>query len=125
LQPCITLVIDVDGAAAKQLADQLNLSGFAADTAASRSAALAALHAKYYGTMVFVGEVGDPEHLQCIAELRKRASRTWMIMISSTEPHDPRDLFLRYGVDALIVTPFSMTYLLSRLMAFSLRSRPP
>jgi DNA-binding response OmpR family regulator len=120
-----TLVIDVDGAVAKQLADQLNDSGLAADTAVSRSAALGALRAKHYGAMVFVGDVGDPEHLQCIAELRKRALRTWLLMISSTEPHYPRDLFLRYGIDALIVIPFSMKDLLFRLMAFSLRSRPP
>ena len=101
-----TLIIDVNGAVAKQLADHLNHSGIAADTAVSRSAALAALRAKHYGAMVFVGDVGDPEHLQCIAELRKRALRTWLIMISSTEPHYPRDLFLRYGIDALIVIPF-------------------
>ena len=120
-----TLVINVDGAVAKQLADQLNHSGLAADTAVSRSAALAALRAKHYGAMVFVGDVGDPDHLQCIAELRKRASRTWLIMISATEAYNSKDLFLRFGVDALIVIPFSMKDLLSRLIAFSLRSRPP
>jgi hypothetical protein len=42
----------------------------------------------------------------------------------STEPHETRALFLRYGVDALIVTPFSMEDLISRLTAFSCRSRP-
>jgi DNA-binding response OmpR family regulator len=111
-----TLVIDANCAAGKQLADQLNRNGFTADIAVSCSAALAALRAKYYGSMVFVGDVSNPEHLQCIADLRKRSLRTWIVIISSTDLYSPRDLLLHYGVDALLV---------SRLMAFSRRSRPP
>ncbi|MEP7242047.1 MAG: DNA-binding response regulator, partial [Gammaproteobacteria bacterium] len=60
-----------------------------------------------------------------IAELRRQVPRTWMIMISATMLHDTRELFLRYGVDALLVNPFSMQELSGRLLAFSMRSRPP
>jgi DNA-binding response OmpR family regulator len=119
-----TLVIDVNASAAEQLADQLNHSGFAADTATSCAAALRALRARYYGSMVFVGDVSDPQDLKCIADLRRQVPRTWMIMISATKLHDRRELFLRYGVDALLVTPFSMEDLSGRLLAFSMRSRP-
>jgi DNA-binding response OmpR family regulator len=75
--------------------------------------------------MVFVGDLSDPQDLKCITELRNRVPRTWLIMISATTLHDTRELFLRYGVDALLVTPFSVQDLVSRLLAFSMRSRPP
>ena len=120
-----TLVIDVNAASAEQLANQLRHSGFAADSATSCPAALSALRARYYGSMVFVGDLSDPRDLKCIAELRNRVPRTWLIMISATTLHDTRELFLRYGVDALLVTPFSVQDLASRLLAFSMRSRPP
>jgi DNA-binding response OmpR family regulator len=119
-----TLVIDANGASAGQLAHQLKHSGIAADSATSCPAAIAAVRAHYYGSIVFIGDLSHPPDLQCIAALRKRVPRTWIIVISSTAPRDTRQLFLRQGVDALLVTPFSMQDLASRLSAFSLRSRP-
>jgi len=119
-----TLVIDANSAAAEQLANQLKHSGFTADTAVSCSAALTAVRARHYGSMIFVGDLSQP-NFECIAGLRKQVPRTWIIMICSPELPDTRELFLRYGVDALIVTPFSMEDLVSRLTAFSQRSRPP
>ena len=120
-----TLIIDANGAAAEELADQLKQCGFAADSATSCPAALRALRARYYGSMVFVGDLSRSQDLKCIAALRRKVPRTWMIMISATTPHDTRDLFLRYGFDALLATPFSMQDLEGRLLAFSMRSRPP
>jgi DNA-binding response OmpR family regulator len=120
-----TLVIDVNASAAEQLADQLEHSGFAADTAADWAAAVRALRAQYYGSMVFVGDVSASQDLKCIADLRRQVPRTWLITISVTKLHDTRELFSRYGVDALLVTPFSMEDLSGRLLAFSMRSRPP
>lgn len=120
-----TLVINVNAASAQQLVEQLRHSGFAADFATSCPAALRALRAQYYGSMVFVGDLSDPRDLTCIAELRRRVPRTWLIMISATTLPDTRELFLRYGVDALLISPFSMQDLESRLLAFSMRSRPP
>lgn len=119
-----TLVIHADGAAGKQLAEQLKHAGFAADTVDSCGAALTAARSRHYGSMIFVGDLSQPNDLQCIAGLRWQAPGTWIIMISSTELQDTRQLFLHYGVDALIHTPFSMKDLVSRLMAFSQRSRP-
>jgi DNA-binding response OmpR family regulator len=120
-----TLVIHANAAAARNLADQLEHCGFTADTAASGPPAISAVRARYYGSIVFVGDASHSPDLQCIAELRRRVPRTWIIAISSTAPRDTRELFLRYGVDALIATPFSVQDLASRLFAFSLRSRPP
>lgn len=120
-----TLVIHANAAAAQRLADQLKHCGITADTAATGPAAVSAVRARYYGSIVFVGDASHPPDLQCIAELRRRVPRAWIIAISSTAPRDTRELFLRYGVDALLVTPFSVQDLASRLFAFSLRSRPP
>ena len=120
-----TLIIDPHGAAAQQLAEQLTHTGFAAHSADTCVQALAAMRVHPYRSMIFLGDLSDLEDVRCIAELRKRAPRTWIILISSTALHDARELHLRYGVDAQIVTPFSMEDLVSRLMAFSRHSRPP
>lgn len=120
-----TLVIDADGPAAEELAHQLKHRGFTTDIAITCTAAIAAMRACYYGSMAFVGDLSHPAALHCIAELRTRKPRTWIIMISSTAPSDMRELYLRYGVDAVLLTPFSTNDLLSRLLAFSHHSRPP
>jgi CheY-like chemotaxis protein len=120
-----TLIIDIHGAGARQLAEQLAHSGFTANSADTCAEALAAVLAQHHRSMIFLGEVSDAEDVRCIAELRKRALHSWIIMISSTEPQDARELYLRYGVDAQIITPFPMADLVSRLMAFSRHSRPP
>ena len=119
-----TLVLDSNSAAAEQLAKQLEHAGFSADTVDSCQGALTAVRARHYGSMIFVGELSRP-NFECIAGLRRQAPRTWILMICSPELPDTQELFLRYCVDALIVTPFSMQDLVSRLMAFSRGSRPP
>jgi DNA-binding response OmpR family regulator len=119
------LVVDANSLAAGQLAEQLEHCGFAAHTAITCPAALAALRARYYGAIVFVGDPGNPQDLLCIPALRRRAPRTWLIMVTSSTPGDPRELVLRYGVDSLLIAPLSIQDLVSRLSAFSLRSRPP
>ena len=119
-----TLVIDANSAAAEQLAKQLEHAGFVADTVDSCQGALTVVRARHYGSMIFVDDLSR-SNFECIAQLRRQVPRTWMIMICSPELPDTRELFSRYCVDALIVTPFSMGDLVSRLMAFSRRSRPP
>ena len=119
-----TLVIDANGEAGEKLANKLKLSGLMADIAISCAAAITALRACYYGSMVFVGDVSHAADLYCIVELRKTMPRTWIVMISSTAPSDMRELYSRYGIDAVLVTPTSTNNLVSRLFAFSRHSRP-
>jgi DNA-binding response OmpR family regulator len=120
-----TLVVDANSTTAKKLVDRLNRSGFPTDVAISCTAALAASRRRNYGAIVFVGDLSRAADLECVDDLRKRSSRTWIIVISSTTPADAQKPALRYTVDALLTSPFSMPDLLSRLFAFSLRSRPP
>ena len=119
------LVIDRNGAAATQLADRLRHSGFVADIAISCRAAQAAAHARYYGSMIFVGDLTLPADQACLGELRKASTRTWIIVISSTVPPEAQKGIVRGDADALLIAPFSMQDLISRLSAFSRRSRPP
>ncbi len=118
------LVIDANLSAAEQLAKQLEHFGFAVDPVDTCRSALTAVRARHYGSLIFVGDLSQPDYLDCIASVRRQVPRTWIITISSTAMSDARELFLRYSVDALIVTPFSMEDLVSRLLAFSRRSRP-
>ena len=120
-----TLIIDVRGTAAGPLAEQLTHCGFTANSADACPQALAAVRAQHYRSLLFLGDVSDPEDVRCLAELRKRAPRTWIILISSTELLDAEELYTCYGVDAQMIAPFSMWDLVSRLMAFSRHSRPP
>lgn len=119
-----TLVIDANGPAGEKLANELKLKSFTADIAISCSAAITALRARYYGSMVYVGDISHAVDLRCIAELRRKMPRAWIIVISSTAPSDMQGLFLRYGIDAVLVTPCSTTNLVSRLLAFASHSRP-
>jgi DNA-binding response OmpR family regulator len=113
-----------DGSAAEELANELKLRGLSADIAISCTAAMTSLRACYYGSMVFVGDPSRLADLRCIAELRRKKPRTWIIMISSSPPCDTRELFSRYGIDAVLVRPWSTNDLVFRLLAFSRRSRP-
>jgi DNA-binding response OmpR family regulator len=118
------LVIYADSPPAEELANELKLSGLTTDIAINCTAAITGLRVCYYGSMVFIGELSHPADLRYVAQLRQERPRSWIIMISSTAPSDMRELFTRYGIDAVLVTPFSTNNLVSRLLAFSRRSRP-
>jgi DNA-binding response OmpR family regulator len=120
-----TLVIDTNAAAAEQLANQLSHSGFTADIAIDCRAAQTAARRRYYGAMIFVADLSRPSDVKCLAELRKGSSRTWIIVISSTAPSEAQKALVRHEADALLIAPFTTEDLISRLFAFSLRSRPP
>jgi DNA-binding response OmpR family regulator len=119
-----TLVLDANAATASLLAAQLSHHGFRADIATSCSAAHAALRRQHYASVVAVADLSRSTDLQCLAELRTRSPRTWIIVIGSDPPHDAERLIWRHGADALLLAPFSVEHVISRLRAFSLRSRP-
>ncbi len=117
------LVIDANRAAAWHLAHQLTDAGYQAEAAGDHPAALGAVRSRYYGSIIFVGDLDQPATLQRVAELRRRVPRTWIIAISSTAMVDT-PVSLRQQVDAVLRTPYSVDDLISRLSAFSQTSRP-
>ena len=120
-----TLVVDFNGTAAIQLANQLSHSGFHADVAVSSQAARAAVRAKDYTALVMVADLNHSGDVECLSGLRKSARRSWIIVVSSRLCPDPHQIILRCGADSLLIAPFSIEELARRLSTFSLRSRPP
>lgn len=120
-----TLVLDADAAAAEILAEQLRLYNLPAEVATSCWAAHAAVGRKHYGSLVIVADLRLPTDLSCIAGLRARSLSSWVVVIGVTKQSpDAPQLVWRCGADALLFAPFSLTDLISRLLAFSLRPRP-
>jgi DNA-binding response OmpR family regulator len=118
-----TLVVDFNGPAASQLADQLIHSGFRAEVAISVQAAQAAARTKHYEAIVMVADLNQADDVRCLRHLRKCAQHSWIIVISSRPYTDPHQLIFRCGADSLLIAPFSMRELTFRLSVFSLRSR--
>ena len=118
-----TLVVDANGKAATQLADQLSRSGFSADVATDWSTAHAAARARHYGSLVMVADPSLPIDLECLARLRGTSPRTWIIVVSAATQPKVQQEVLHCGADSLLTAPFSMQELTSRLLAFSRRSR--
>jgi len=118
------LVIDSDQSAGDQLADYLSHHGFDADVATSCWSARAALRETTYGTLVAVADLNQRPDLECVAELRTAAPRTWIIVVSLRRYPDAHQVVLGCGADSLLIAPYSFTELLGRLTAFACRSRP-
>jgi DNA-binding response OmpR family regulator len=120
-----TLVLDADAAAAEILAEQLRLYNLPAEVATSCWAAHSAVGRKHYGSLVIVADLHLPTDLSCITALRARLLSSWVVVIGVTKQSpDAQRLIRRCGADALLFAPFSLTDLISRLFAFSLRPRP-
>jgi DNA-binding response OmpR family regulator len=119
-----TLVVDSDGAAATRLAEHLRHEGFEADIATSFESARRAMLARLYGVIVVVAALRLKPNLECLAQLRRTAARTWMIVISLESDPEAQHLAFQHGADSLLTTPFSIEELTFRLSAFSHRSRP-
>jgi DNA-binding response OmpR family regulator len=120
-----TLVVDSNGAAANQLADQLSHSGFHADVATHPQAAHAAVRAKHYGALVAVVDLSVAADLECLRGLRERSPDAWIIAISSKSHRAAQQVAFHCGADALLIAPFSLEELTFRLSEFSHRSRRP
>ena len=123
--PLPTLVVSSDSDKGTRLAEQLQRSGFPADTATSCWSAHQALLARFYGSLVCFVNPGCAFDLECVSTLRRRSLRSWIILVSSTAPTDTRALTIHCGADAMLATPFSVEDLIARLAAFARRSRPP
>jgi len=95
------------------------------EVATSCWAAHVAVRRKHYGSLVIVADLHLPTDLTCIAELRARSLSSGVVVIDvSGQSPDAPQLVWRCAADALLVAPFSLTDLISRLFAFSLRPRP-
>lgn len=119
------LVVDINSAAANQLAAQLRHSGFLVDVAVSAQAAHLEVRAKHYDTLVTVVDLNQSGDVYLLKDLRKSSQRSWIIVISSAPCTHALQIVFRCGADSLLSAPFSIEELTFRLSALSIRSRPP
>ena len=120
-----TLIVDANAVAAATLARQLSLCGYSADVAITCVAAKAAAHARHYRSLVFAADLSLGTDLMCLASLRNKLPRIWIVVISASARWDARNATLRHCADAVLTRPVSIEDLSFRLQAFSHRSRPP
>jgi DNA-binding response OmpR family regulator len=119
-----TLLVDAKTAHGALLVEQLNRAGFEADFAVSWGSAHAALGPNHYHSCVVVADLDQETDRDQIYELRRVAPLVWMIVLSDHPSERALSEARRHDLDALLLAPFSIHELTSRLAAFSLRSRP-
>jgi DNA-binding response OmpR family regulator len=118
------LLLDPHVEKAIELAARLSVAGFPTRLETNTSTALAALREGFFIAVIVVANMDDADYLAALVELRRRAARSWMIVVSDHCDDKTRDLIFRHGGDACVVAPPSADNLISRLEAFRLRSRP-
>jgi DNA-binding response OmpR family regulator len=120
----LTLVVNTDAAAAVQLAEQLARAGFPSSVASTCPSAIDAIRAQYFGAIVVVAVLDDAECRDCLHTIRRRAPRSWLVIINSTDDSSAKQLFRQCGGDALVRAPFTFEDLATRLVNLSRRERP-
>lgn len=118
-----TLVVDSNGVAANQLAEQLIHRGFPTDVATGYPAARAATRSRHYGALVVIADFIRTVDLEGVRTLRTSVPNAWIVVINSRPHPDAHRLILERCADSLLVAPFSVEDLTDRLAAFSRRSR--
>jgi DNA-binding response OmpR family regulator len=121
-QPVLLLDPETDRAA--KIAAQLELTGFPTRAECTGAGALEAIKDAYFATLIVNADLDDKECLDWLDELRRAATRVWMIVISPRCDSKTCDLIYRHGGDACLAAPVSIDDLTKRLTAFQLRARP-
>jgi DNA-binding response OmpR family regulator len=118
------LLLDPDTDRAAKLAAQLELIGFPTRAECSGAGALEAIKDAYFTVLIVVADLDDKDCLDWLDELRRAATRVWMIVISPRCDTNTCDLIYRHGGDACLIAPTSVDDLAKRLTALQSRARP-
>jgi DNA-binding response OmpR family regulator len=118
------LLLDPQTDSAVELAAYLESSGFPTCIESNAAGALAAIGRTHFATLILVADIGDPARLGWLDALRRRAARSWIIVVSPHCDTKTCNLIYRHGGDACLTAPMSLHELTSRLTAFQLRARP-
>jgi DNA-binding response OmpR family regulator len=118
------LLLDPHVGSAARLATQLALSGFPTRIESTGAGAKLAIEESHFATLIVIADVDDKACLDWLDDLRRTASRSWMIVVSPRCDTKTCNLIYRHGGDACVTAPVSIDDLTQRLAAFQLRSRP-
>jgi DNA-binding response OmpR family regulator len=116
------LLLDSNPARAAELAACLEMKGFPTRVAHSAAGAQAAIRDVRFATLIVVADAAVC--LDKLRELRRKAARSWIIVVSPRCDTDTCNLIYRHGGDACLAAPASIDELTRRLAAFQLRARP-
>jgi DNA-binding response OmpR family regulator len=118
------LLIDPQTDKAVELAAQLELNGFSTCVETNASDALIAIKRSHFATLILIADIDDPARLGWLDALRRRAARSWIIVVCPHCDTKTCNLIYRHGGDVCMTAPLSFYDLTRRLTAFQLRSRP-
>ena len=118
------LLIDPHMDSAVKLAAELALNGFATRIENTGVGAQSAIKESHFSTLIVIADLDDKACLDWLDELRRTASRSWMIIVSPRCDTKTCNLIYRHGGDACVKAPVSLDDLTKRLAAFQLCSRP-
>lgn len=118
------LLLDPERDSAAELGARLELNGFPTRIERTGAGALAAIENTYFATLIVVADLDDNACLDWLADLRRAALRSWMVVVGRRCDAKTCSLIYRHGGDACITAPVSIDDLTSRLTAFQWRSRP-
>ena len=111
------LVVEDDPETAGQLADELTISGYDVDLAATGNEALSRGGARDYAVITIDRMLPDIDGLTVMRQLRDHGVAVPFLIISALGEVDDRVRGLRAGGDDYLTKPFSFTELLARLEA--------
>jgi two-component system OmpR family response regulator len=116
------LVVEDDAEAAGQLVDELAISGYQVDLAATGNEALACGSSCDYAVITIDRMLPDIDGIAVMRQLREAGIAAPFLIISALGEVDERVRGLRAGGDDYLVKPFSFVELLARIEALSRRS---
>jgi DNA-binding response OmpR family regulator len=118
------LLIDPQTDNAVEVAAHLEMNGFPTCIESNAAGAQAAIKRAHFATLILVADIDNPAHRDWLHALRRRAARSWIIVISPQCDAKTCNLIYRHGGDACMTAPVSIHELTRRLTAFQLRARP-
>jgi DNA-binding response OmpR family regulator len=120
----LTLIFDINGTAAIRLATHLAHARFPSSVASTCTEAVNSIKDQYYASIVIVAELGDAKCVECLHLIRRRAIRSWLVIVSESDDQSAIRVFHQCGGDALVKSPFTVEVLVNRLAALSRIKRP-
>lgn len=106
--PLPVLLLDPDTGRANQLATQLVSKGFTIRIENTGAGAQSAIKEGYFATLIVMADLDDRASLEWLEDLRRTASRSWMIVVSPLCDTRTRNLIYLHGGDACVTAPISI-----------------